>query len=251
VRLRPTFLILGAQRCGTTSLYFQLCQHPQVAGAREKEVHFFDLHHERGIGWYGEQFPTRGEAPAALAIGESSPYYLFHPHVPARVHAFDPRLRLVVLLRDPVERAISQHALNVSLGIETLPLVDALAAEPERLAGELERMLADPAYESRAYQHSSYLARGRYAEQLERWLGLFPREQVLVLRSEALFADPAEALERLLPFLGLPRLALPPLRRVNSAVREGVDDALRARLRAQFAAPAQRLAELLGDEFAW
>ena len=162
----PDFLIIGAQRCGTTSLYRYLEKHPQVIGAApSKGVHYFDVHHERSLRWYRAHFPTRRRRERAgrrAVTGEASPYYVFHPHGPDRVRAAVPNVRLILMLRDPVVRAFSQYQQEYARGFEDAETFErALELEPGRLAGERERMLADPGYDSQAMQHYAYVARGR------------------------------------------------------------------------------------------
>ncbi|MGH3138604.1 MAG: sulfotransferase, partial [Gaiellales bacterium] len=118
----PDFLIIGAQRCGTTSLYRYLEKHPQVIGAApSKGVHYFDVHHERSLRWYRAHFPTRrrrDRAGGGAVTGEASPYYVFHPHGPDRVRAAVPNVRLILMLRDPVIRAFSQYQQEYARGFE-------------------------------------------------------------------------------------------------------------------------------------
>ena len=212
LRLLPDYLIIGAQRAGTTSLHRYLVQHPGVRTTlRTKGVHFFDTGYGRGMSWYASRFPTRLTAwwvarrhGVELRTGEASPYYLFHPHVPGRVAEHLPQVKLIALLRDPVGRAYSHYQHEVARGFETLSFEEAIEAEPARLAGETERMLAEPLYNSFAHQHHSYLARGRYHEQLERWRARFDDRQLLVLSSERFFADPGRCFEQVLDFLELP-----------------------------------------------
>lgn len=166
----PGMVIVGAMRAGTTSLFSFLARHPQVAASFCKEVHYFDLRFHHGPAWYRCQFRRPRRLAGGRAIGiESSPYYMFDPRVPGRMAALVPDVKLVFLLRDPVERAFSHYRKNCRDGREPLSFADALAAEDERLAGEEERMLHDPAYLSGLHQYYSYAARGRYAEQLIRW----------------------------------------------------------------------------------
>jgi hypothetical protein len=245
----PDFLVIGAQRSGSTSLYAYLTQHPQVAPAAQKEVKFFSTFFDRGWGWYRRQFPD--PLPAGAVTGEATPYYLFHPHAPRRVAARLPRTRLIAVLRDPVDRALSHWAHETAGGTEWLPFAEAIAAEPDRLAGERERMLADEGYVSSALQHHSYLARGRYAEQLEGWFARVPRERLLVLRSEDLYADPAAAVRRATDFLGLDPAPLRDPRPHNERAYPPLDPALRAELAEAFAAPNRALERLLGRPFGW
>jgi lipopolysaccharide transport system ATP-binding protein len=264
-RLLPSYLIIGAQRAGTTSLYDYLCQHPDVAGptaAKEeaewaKEIHFFDDRFWRGVDWYRSFFPLSATRVIArrrnrdLVGLEATPSYLYHPAVPARVAATLPDVRLIALLREPIARAYSHYQLMRRQGRESLSFEDALAAEEERLAGEEERLLADPRHSSEKYRDYGYVARGLYADQLERWFTHFPRDQLLVLSSQDLFARPAEVYTETLAFLGLrPWLQCDFVHR-NLASYEPIDPALRARLEERFAEPNARLARLLNRDFGW
>ena len=190
LRLRPTFLILGAQKAGTTSLHRYLTEHPAVLRASPKEVRYFSTNYARGEGWYRAQFPLRSRRVASRvragawpAVGEASPQYLFHPLAPQRVHAFDPALKLIAILRDPVDRAYSQYQMQLRWGYEHSTFEESLDREEAELEGELAKLYGDPPVYSTLVNRISYVARGRYAEQLERWLALFPREQLLVLLS--------------------------------------------------------------------
>src|SRR3954453_12461513 len=125
-------------------------------------------------------------------VGEASPSYLFHPLAPDRVARLLPDARLIALLRSPVERAFSHYQHEVALGREPLSFEEAIDREDERMRGELEHMLRDPYYFSHTWWNYTYVARGRYAEQLERWFADFPREQLLVLLTDELAADTAD-----------------------------------------------------------
>lgn len=198
-RALPSFLVVGAQRGGTTSLFRWLCDHPQVQAPLEKEIQFFTLEWQRGLDWYGRHFDTI--LPGRVTF-EASPYYLYHPLAPARVAATLPAARLVALLREPVARAWSHHHHVTALGYETLPFAEALAMEPQRLAGEEARLVANPSLTSHAHRHYSYLDRGRYHVQLERWQAACP-DRLLALHSADLFRDPHATFQRVLEFLEL------------------------------------------------
>jgi hypothetical protein len=259
LRLLPDYLIIGAQRAGTTSLHRYLVQHPAVGTLlRTKGVHFFDTAYGRGISWYAARFPTRLSAWSLarrhgleLRTGEASPYYLFHPHVPRRVAEHLPRVKLIVLLRDPVQRAYSHYQHEVARGFETLPFEAAIEAEPARLAGETERLLAEPLYNSFAHQHHSYLSRGCYAEQLDRWRPLFGHDQLLVLSSERFFAEPDHTFRRVLDFLELPPFTPDGYRRHNAHDYREMGPRVRARLAEHYREPNRRLYRWLGDDLGW
>lgn len=202
----PSFLIIGTQKGGTTSLYSYLTQHPNVKAAIIKEVHFFDEQYHFGLDWYKTHFPE--SLPEGEITGEASPYYLFHPQVPGRVKQTIPNAKFIVLLRNPIDRAYSHYQMMVRRGMESLPFGEAVRAEHSRLHEEYERMESDPGYNSAICSHFSYLKRGLYNEQLERWFRLFPREQFLILNSEELYERAAECYEKVTDFLGMPEWQL-------------------------------------------
>jgi hypothetical protein len=249
----PHFLIIGAQRAGTSSLYAYLSEHPDIHPAFVKEVHFFDLEFGRGLPWYRSMFPLESRLRARGAItGEASPYYLFHPLAAERAAAVVPHAKLVVLLRDPVERAWSHYRHEVKGGRETLSFEDALAAEPERLA-RAEPLVRSGAPEQlyRGHRTHSYVARGRYTEQLEVWLQYFPREQFLALRSEDLFERPGDVWPRLLAFLNVGDDRGRRFTVHNQGPPGAMPQAARSWLQEQFAQPNADLVRLLGSEFSW
>jgi hypothetical protein len=230
----PSFLGIGTQKGGTTTLHFMLQQHPEVFMPEEKELHFYTLNYAQGVSWYQARF-----APATLGqrCGEITPYYLFHPEAPRRIHGLLPKVRLIVLLRDPVERCLSGVFHSRRLGLEPLPAELALAAETGRLAGA-ELVLASKDGRHKSHQHHSYLSRSRYEQQLVRYEDLFSREQLLLLRSEDLFLEPESVWQQVLAFLELSSHPIPSeLRRCNPGAGEAalVDPGLRRRLRQQLA----------------
>ena len=162
-----------------------------------------------------------------------------------------PEAKLLVLLRDPVDRALSHYHHEVALGREPLSFEDGVAAEPERTRGEEERLARDPGYWSPAWWDHTYVARGRYADQLERWFSLFPREQLLVVASEELAADPRGSYARVLSFLGAPPHELESYPRVYEQQYGEMRPDTRRRLAEYFAEPNRRLYELLGRDFGW
>lgn len=210
----PDFIIIGAQKCGTTSLYAYLCQHPQVKPAAKKEVRYFDRKFEHGPEWYRGHFPPVKPFPGILT-GEASPSYIFHPLAASRMKAECPKVKLIVLLRNPVDRAYSHYHHSVRLGRTTLSFEDSIDREAALLHGERERFTRDETYKSDKYWFFSYLSRGRYLEQLRIWMDVFPRESFLILRSEDFFADPAHLMQDVFQWLGLPAHQLQEYRKVN------------------------------------
>ncbi len=159
----PGFFVVGAQKAGTTSLHEWLASQPDVCLPSIKETHFFRDREkfERGPAWYLDWFED--DEPRAL-LGEVDPDYLFFEEVPPRIRSLIERPRLVFVFRDPLERAYSHYRMSSRRGLETLAFAAALRAEPQRLASA----------ERGAMIHHSYMARGRYAEQIERYRRVFP-----------------------------------------------------------------------------
>jgi sulfotransferase family protein len=260
LRMRPDFLLIGAQRSGTTSLYRYLAEHPSMAPALvSKGVHYFSTAYGRGRSWYRGHFPTiayrdlhRAVRRTPLVTGEASPYYLFHPLTPERVALELPDVKLIALLRDPVSRAYSQFQHEHEGGFEPLATFEeAIDAEPERLAGEEARMVSDPTYQSFAHQHFTYLSRGLYVDQLRRWWTHVPRERLLVLRAEDLFDDLERTYSRVLEFLGLPQRGVQRQTAYNATRSEPMATATKERLRAIFAPSNRELASELGWDAGW
>jgi hypothetical protein len=259
-RLLPDFLIIGTAKSGTTTLHGWLSGHPFIEPAVKKEVHFFDYDYYRGVDWYRSHFPTeqaRGaferEHGRPFLTGEASPSYISHEWAPSRIAKTLPRVKLIVAMRNPVDRAYSQFQMSRREAAEPLEsLADAVAAEEERLRGECERLRADPRYNSWPIGCWSYLLRSRYAEQVERWLELFPREQFLFVKTEDLESNPQGSLDSVYAFLDLPPYANQQLTHLHvSPAYESIPPAVRAQLAAYFRPHNERLCRLLGVDFGW
>jgi Sulfotransferase domain len=254
----PGFLIVGAQRCGTTSMYRTLSQHPDVLKAvLHKGVHYFDMNYDRSLGWYRAHFPLRaaarrpGLAGGSALTFESSPYYMFHPLAADRIAHDLPGVKLLVLVRDPAERAYSAHAHELARGFDNEPFPRALELEDERLRGESDRMMQDPAYLSYSHQHHAYLARGRYAEQLDRLETIFGTERLHVVDSGDFFTEPEPTYDAVLDFLGLRRHDYPEFERHNARPRSPMPQPLRGRLDEYFLPFDEKLTRWLGRTPSW
>lgn len=259
MRPEPGFLMIGVSRCGTTSMFEALSTHPQaVRPARHKGIYYFDLNYHRGPAWYRGHWPIARPARRRAAGGgepvafEASGYYIFHPAALGRVARDLPAVKLLVMLRDPVERAYSAYKHEYAGGFERAgSFEEALALEDERLAGESERMQRDPRYESFSHRHHAYRHRGHYAEQLERVFALFPRAQVHIVQSEAYFSQPAEEYQRVLEFLGLRPFRPPSFTRPKAHPSQPMAASTRTGLRNHYAPHDERLARLLGRPPLW
>ncbi len=249
----PSYFIVGTKRGGTTSLSAYIHQHPDVMRPFvEKGCRYFDVNYGRGWDWFVQNMPSAREADRAERdsgvrpiVGESSPYYAFHPESPGRIAADFPDARLIFLVRDPILRAWSHYNFERSLGFEPLDIHDALDAEPQRLSD------SDPEARSHSHRHHSYLARGLYAEQIERMHESFAPDQLLVVRSEALFNAPDATMSevhghlRLVPHAGDYRT----ISKANSY--DGIPESVQDRLTDYYSEPNLRLRVLLGRDLEW
>ena len=191
----PSFLIVGAQKSGTTSLASYLSDHPDVL-MPEHPVTFFNRNFERGLDWYSQHFPTTTEAQK---VGEGTPEYMYHESVAPRIAESLPGVRLIAILRNPVDRAYSHYWHNQTRGREQLSFQGAVAAEPARLSG------ADPTTRARY----AYLDRGRYLKQLKHLRRYVPADHLHVLIFEELRKDPIPVVQQTFAFLGIDSTYVP------------------------------------------
>lgn len=257
-RTLPGFLIVGAQRSGTTSLFKTLVQHPSVASPfLRKGVHYFDQRYDRGMDWYRGNFPFAASSKLrrlhreGVVTGESSPYYMFHPLAPGRIARDLPEVRLLVLVRDPVERAYSAHSHELARGFETEPFEHALELEPQRTAGERARLLRDDGYHSRSWQHHAYVTRGQYVEQLKALESAVGRHRIMLIDSAAFFETPLVVFGEVCDFLGLAPAQGISFERHNARSRAPLSPSLRRQLQEHFLPFDEELAAWWGQVPSW
>jgi len=256
----PDFYIIGAAKCGTSSLYDYLLQHPDVQPAFTKEPRYFDKYYDRGENWYRVCFPFKIHKYFLKTIfrrgfitGEATPRYVDHPHAPKRLKKLTPNAKLIVLLRNPIDRAYSNYNMRAEADTESLSFKDAVKQEKQRTKGEFEKMLKDGNYYSRDYYHYSYLHRSIYVDKLKRWMSIFPKEQFLFIQSEEFFKNPSEVYNKVLQFLELSPHDLKEYKKVGAAKYKKltINPDLRKQLVEYFRPHNQRLYEFLGTDFHW
>jgi hypothetical protein len=189
------FIVAGAQKSGTTALNYYLKRHPYIALPIKKSLHFFD-NDELFAGGNVSYEPLHEMFPPARSgsiAGENTPIYLYWRPALPRIRDYNPAMRFIVILRNPIERAFSQWNMQRTRGAEPFDFLDAVKAEPDRIAESAPKQL----------RKFSYVDRGRYAEQLERAFRLFPRERFLVVKYEAFRARQREMVEAVFRFLNL------------------------------------------------
>ena len=236
----PDFVVIGTQKGGTTFFYELLSNHPLVRPAVTKELHFFDRNEnfDKGVDWYRRCLPESERVDGQRTVtGESSPSYLFSAQAPARMAEVIPDAKLVALLRNPIDRAYSHYQMQVRRGTEERSFEEAMK---EAMKEEMDTGGGPP-----------YLARGFYAEQLDRFSYFADRGQLLLVKSENLFARPLEVLHRVLRYLELPPFEPTVARRADSGTYEPMEPATRRRLEEFFAPHNERLYDLLRTDFGW
>ncbi|MEG4350549.1 tetratricopeptide repeat protein [Microcoleus sp. LAD1_D3] len=238
----PNFIIIGSQRCGTTSLYTYLAQHPQILTPIKKEMDFFSWHFDRGIDWYLAHFPPMPPGEQFLT-GEASPSYFDYREAPERLYSQFPEAKLIVLLRNPVDRAISQFYRLTGLNWEARSLDRVISDEIERLNQNPEYIIGE--------EPGNYLARGRYIEFIKNWRAFFPPEQLLILKSEDFYSRAETSVKQVLEFLDLPEYQLSEYQNANPGSYQRVNESVRDRLSDYFRHYNQELEEYLGRQFDW
>lgn len=255
-RALPDYVIIGAQKSGTTSMYRYLKKHPQIKPAYEKSIQFFDFNFDKGIDWYRSYFPRKDEMVHVdrgwyYQTGESSPYYFFHPLVPERMAQVLPDAKLILMLRNPVDRAYSHYQHVRRNEREDLSFADAIEAEAGRLDGVVEKIRTDPDYSIMHHRYHSYVSRGRYIDQFRNWLKYFPLEQFLILKSEDFFQDEEASLRKITDYLEIEPVQLKSYPNANPGRYTPMDDGIREKLTAYFEPYNQQLYELTGIDFDW
>jgi hypothetical protein len=266
----PDFAIIGVKKGGTTFLYHLLSQHPYVEPAAAKEVHFFDTLFDEGVDWYRRCFPSpRWKDGRRTITGEATPY-MASRRIPERMAEVVPQARLIALLRNPVDRAFSHYQQALRKRHETRTFEEAVRSAEASIEAERAQPLDDEGglskYRDRAapdVPNYGYLSKGFYADQLLRWSEFFSREQMLVLKSEDLFARPVDTLKVVLDFLDLPEWEPGAAglqtegfrskrdRRNKGGYKDKMDPTTRRRLEEYFEPHNRRLYDFLGVDFRW
>jgi hypothetical protein len=255
----PDFVVIGAQKCGTGSFYNLLTMHPNVERAAVKEVHYFDKkeNFSKGIEWYRRCFPPPEREDGRRSItGEASPSYLISRHAPERLAEAVPQARLIVLLRNPVDRAYSHYHMAVRNGNELRSFEEVVEEDLAWLLEEEDETshlgLADsPDSGGSGKPMHPYLRRGIYVDQLLRWREFFGDGQLLVLRSKDLFGRPQESLKLVLEYLDLPHWEPKiPFHKAKHRY-EPMNPATRRRLEEFFEPHNRRLYDQLGVDLGW
>ncbi len=241
----PDFLIVGATKCGTSSLYYYLSHHPQILFSHKKELNFFRKHFNRGIDWYLSHFPTITDRENFLT-GEATPNYLRFPIVAERIKQYCPQSKLILLLRNPVDRAVSWHYHKKNTGLTNDNLSQEITKEIKLLA-----TLSESDIVNMGFKNPDNIISSLYYYHIKAWMQYFPREQFLTLKSEDFYSYPETTMEQVFAFLGLPIHKISQYPKINAGFYNCIDRELRKTLSEYFQPYNKLLEEYLNMEFNW
>jgi hypothetical protein len=254
LRILPSFIIAGVQKGGTTSLSSYLKKHPDVWIARGKEAWFFDKDYPKGLNYYRLHFPSIAakRCNSKLIAGDASPSYIFNPRVPERIQKHLPECKIILLLRNPIDRAYSHYKHMQRIGVEPEATFEAaIALESKRLSGEVEKILDTSFYFSEAREQFGYLEKGIYYPQVRRFLDAFDRSSLLILNSEDFFVMPDKIMKKIENFLNLKHHNFDVFPVFNQGDRSTLHPETRIQLRQFFQPHNEQLFELLGTSYSW
>ncbi|RYH76197.1 sulfotransferase [Flavobacteriaceae bacterium 144Ye] len=251
-RMKPSFMIVGAQKAGTTSLYHYLIQHPSIKSALKKEVNYFDKNYYKGDSWYKAFFPI--EKNDNSITGEATPFYMFHPLSMKRLAEYNPNFKIIVLLREPASRAISHYYHEVRNKREEQSMREAFENESKRLEGEWDNIKNNPKHDCYNLQRYSYKARGLYANQIKEILAHFNEDNLMVIDSKKFFKETQNTVKDVLEFLEVNSdLKIKTQKKFNigTYTKDPDEKIILTELKEFYKEPNEKLFKMIGKRFDW
>ena len=255
----PDFLIIGAAKSGTTSLFEHLIKHPSIFPPLAQQPNFFTTNYHKGESWYRSYFPsiitknlTQNIKKQKFLTGEASTQYYWYPHAAKRAKALLPDAKIILLLRNPIDRSHSQYQMELNKGNEKLiSFEDAIEQENERIQSEYDKMLQDENYYSKQYTIQSYITKSIYVNYIEEWLKYFPREQFLFLNSEEFNSDTSKVYKKTLNFLEISEIDFKNYEVFRAAKYSEMNPSTRKKLSEFFKPYNEKLYKLIDQNFHW
>ena len=248
-RVLPDFLVIGAKRCGTTSLYEYLGQHPCIKKSSHDNIGFFNDNFHLGIDFYKSFFPTIFEKKKIIQKNKKfmtydvTPFYIYHEQTPKRIHQILPNIKLIVILRNPVDRSYSNYFLG-----DQQKTFEELIADEKKILNKIDKNNVDEYYD---FVHTSMLARGFYAEQLETWYKIFPKNQILIIKSEDFAIQTNKIMNEIFNFLGLENFNILDNSKKNKIMYEPMKEETRKELIEYFRPYNKKLYSMINRNFNW
>ena len=255
LRVLPDFIIIGSMKCGTTSLYYDICEHPCVSPAAYDEIGFFDSNFHLGLNWYRSMFPTKRRIEdirrkEGVAItGEDTPFYFWNPVAAKRIQKLLPNIKLITILRNPIDRAYSEYQ-DVVSSESNSPSFETFIENEINTRRKDSSLITEENFEI-FNQKNSYLLKGIYVDQLKIWAGLFPKEQIFTLSTENLNSEPITALESVFQYLNLPDYKIKNIQRQKQKKYVPMNSQTRKILIEFFKPHNERLFKFIGKKFDW
>tara|TARA_B110000196_G_C21153068_1_gene671060 strand:+ start:2295 stop:3269 length:975 start_codon:yes stop_codon:yes gene_type:complete len=258
-RVLPDFILCGAPRCGTTSIYEGLSEHPNIFSAKVKEIYFFDGNFHRGENWYRYHFPPKLKKFIIKKIlrkkfvtGEATPFYLIHPHAAQRIKKINSKTKLIVILRNPIDRAYSHFSSAIKNGKENFSFEESIKEEENRIKGEMEKMIDDESYySSEIYYKRAYFLQGLYYNDLNQWMKVFPKNQFLIINSEEFFKNPSKNFNEIFKFLEISQIKNKKYVQFHLGKYLPMNQETREQLIKFYKPYNEKLYNLIGEKFDW
>jgi hypothetical protein len=249
LRVLPDLIVIGVVRSGTTSLYHYLSQHPSIIKSAHDELGYFDSNYKLGLNWYKSFFPSIFEKKkierknGKFLTYDVTPFYIYNQKSSQRIHQILPNSKLIVILRNPIDRSYS----NYFLGNQEKKFEEIIANE-KKILNKIDKNNVDEYYN---FVHTSMLARGFYAEQLENWYKIFPKDQILIIKSEEFATETNKIMNNIFDFLELPHYDIPDNSKKNKIHYKIMKKETRADLVEFFRPYNEKLYSLVGRNFDW
>jgi len=258
-RLLPNFIIIGFQKCGTTTLFDNLIKSPNIGMSSKKEVHFFDFSYWRGISWYRAQFPLKitklnfeEKNKEPYLVVDASPLYIFHPQVPQRVKKVLPNAKLIVIMRNPVDMAYSHYQHYKRRNLEKMSFEEVIDDDERRFETIMKRFQND---EIRDYNVKKiafpYISMAIYVKYIKNWLNVFPKNQFLFLQTEELNQNIEMEFRKIYDFIEIPSFNFKYVGKSNVGNYQPMKSSTRERLLKFYKPFNQELENILETKFQW
>jgi len=248
-RVLPNFIIAGTVRSGTTSLYYNICEHPSVLPADYDEIGFFDSNYHLGINWYRSMFPTQKhmneikEKTGNSITGEDTPFYFWKKEAAERILNDLTNTKIIIIFRNPVDRAYSNYKLGVRFDSENLTFENAIEEEIEFLEKNTFRESIE--------RKRSYLTKGLYYNQIKIWFDIFPRKQIHILSTEEMQKDPQKSLSKIYKFLDISEYTIKNPQKRKFVKYEKMNDETRKKLLEFYKPHNEKFFQVIEKKFDW
>jgi hypothetical protein len=248
-RVLPNFIIIGTVRSGSTSLYYNICEHPSILSADYDEIGFFDSNYQLGINWYRSMFPTQKkmaelkEKTGFAITGEDTPFYFWKKEAAKRVLEDLPDVKIIAIFRNPIDRAYSNYNLGVRANTENLTFEDAIDEEI--------RFLEEHTFRESIDRKRSYITKGIYEKQISLWFEIFSKEQIHILSTEDMKNNPQDTLRKIFQFLEIPEYTIKNPQNQKLGKYEKMNEQTRKRLFNFYKPYNEKFFQIINQKFDW